>query len=59
MGIVAWFAERKLTRAMSKGELKPAPRTAAGQDELGPAEGFHISRADESAPPAQEVPEQP
>jgi hypothetical protein len=60
MGIVASVAERRLIRAMKRGGLKPAPRTAAGHDEAASAEGFQVSRSDESPPSEpEEVPEQP
>jgi hypothetical protein len=59
MGVAASFVERRLIKAMRGGGLKPAPRTAAGQDETGLGEGFNISRSDESAPSAKEVSEEP
>ncbi len=59
MGIAAAFVERRLIKAMRGGGLKPAPRTADGQDEPAVGEGFDISRSAESALPSQEVPEEP
>ena len=58
MGIAASFAERRLVKAMRRGGLRPAPRTAAGHDELA-TEGFHITRDETSATSAEEIPEQP
>jgi hypothetical protein len=59
MGVAASFVERRLIKAMRGGGLKPAPRTAAWQDETGLGEGFNLSRSDESAPSSQEVSEEP
>jgi hypothetical protein len=56
MGIVASFAERRLTKAMKTGGLRPAPRTAAEQDQGNLDDRFHFAPAPESPPPPEEVP---
>ncbi|TMK86283.1 MAG: hypothetical protein E6G44_04100 [Actinobacteria bacterium] len=35
MTFVAWVIERRLIKALRKGRIEPAPRTAAEADELG------------------------
>jgi hypothetical protein len=39
MTIVAFYIERRLLKALKAGSVKPAPRTAAGTDDVEPPAG--------------------
>jgi hypothetical protein len=50
MTMAAWFIERRLLKALKKGQVEPAPRTAA--DEATEAPSVHVSSGPPQSPEA-------
>ncbi|MDP8956538.1 MAG: hypothetical protein M3N24_06235 [Actinomycetota bacterium] len=54
MGVVAFFIERRLIKAIRSGGVKPAPRTLAEREDYDPAgpSGSHEGTLSSSYPPS-------